>query len=42
MLCGMNQRQKRISAERLGFLDAGEGLHHGGPHRIHVALPGRT
>lgn len=29
-------------AERLGFLDVGEGAHYGGPHRVHVALPGRA
>ncbi len=29
-------------AERLGFLDVGEGRHYGGPHRVHVALPGRA
>lgn len=26
-------------ADRLGMLDMGEGYHHGGPHRVFVALP---
>jgi len=29
-------------AARLGFLPVGEGRHYGGPHRVHVALPGRS
>ena len=26
-------------ARRLGFLPVGEGVHYGGPHRVHVVLP---
>ncbi|WP_304452419.1 GNAT family N-acetyltransferase [Nocardiopsis sp. YSL2] len=29
-------------AARLGFLPVGEGHHDNGPHRVHVALPGRA
>jgi hypothetical protein len=29
-------------AARLGFLPVGEGHHYNGPHRVHVAFPGRA
>ncbi|MFE3460808.1 GNAT family N-acetyltransferase [Nocardiopsis aegyptia] len=35
-----NAPSLRVAA-RLGFLPVGEGEHYGGPHRVHVALPGR-